>query len=222
VRGSLTTLLERIQAASDGLSSASERVGSQMTAHLTDVSTNLSKVEACTNALSSAVETLSTELLRRVNADSAQVEAIKGYADITGRALTGLTQIAVGSSEEIKMVRSAVDAADGKAFDAIKREITPRIDESARRTDDAVQKLDRVLAERIATVTGALGDIRQRLDGADGVAPKRIAADIQQVLSEVKLASDETKRLSNEVQRLRSTPHDDGASRKGFFRRLWE
>jgi chemotaxis regulatin CheY-phosphate phosphatase CheZ len=119
------------------------------------------------------------------------------------------------------LVRSAVDAADGKAVDAIKREITPRLDESARRTDDAVRKLDRVLDERIATVTGAVTEIRQRLDGGYGVDSNRTAADLQQVLTEVKRASDETKRLSIEVQRLHSTTPGDGVTRKGLFRRLW-
>jgi hypothetical protein len=221
VRGSLATLLERIHVTSEGLSSASERVGSQVSAKLTDLNTQLSRIETCTHGLSSAVETLSAELLRRVNEDSAQVDAIKGYADMTGRTLASLTQIALESSDGIKLVRSAVDAADGKAVDAIKREITPRLDESARRTDDAVRKLDRVLDERIATVTGAVTEIRQRLDGGYGVDSNRTAADLQQVLTEVKRASDETKRLSIEVQRLHSTTPGDGVTRKGLFRRLW-
>ena len=166
VRSSLKGLLERIQEASQNLGSASERVGTELSTQLSELNAQVSKIETSASGLSSAVEQLSAELVRRSNADSAQIEATKRSVEITGRELAGLTQIARATSDDIKTVRTAVDAIDGKAVEAIRLEIKPRIDESTQRTEAAVGTLDGLLGRRLATISATLDEIKQRSDGA--------------------------------------------------------
>jgi methyl-accepting chemotaxis protein len=199
VRGSLKSVLESIQAVSGNLGSASERVGGQLERQLTDLNTQLSRVDTCANSLASAVDRLSTELLRRAESDSVYIEAIKGYADATGRAISDLAQTGRESSEAVTSIRVAIDAMDGRAIEAIKREITPRFDEAALRTEHAVEKLDGVLVRHIGSMSTQLTAMKQRSNGSGGDGST--VGSLGDAVKEIRRASEEVHDLTNEVRR---------------------
>ncbi len=219
VRGSLSGLLERIQEASQNLSSASERVGSQLSTQLTELNSQVSRIETSASGLRSAFEGLSAELTRRANADSAQIEATKRFVEATGREVAGLTQMARDTSDSVNTLRAAVDAIDGKAVEAIRTEIKPRIDESTERTEAAVGKLDGLLHGRLGAISETLAEIKQRSDGADR-ANRDVAAGLRDTASEVRRASEETRKLADEVKQLQPNPESPGT--KGLFRWPWK
>lgn len=203
VRGSLKAVLESLQTVSGNLGSAGDRVGGQLERHLTELNTQLSRVEASSGTLSSAVDRLSTELLRRADSDSVHIEAIKGYADTTGRGINDLAQTARESADGVKSIRTTLESMDGKAVEALKREITPQIDESALRAEKAVEKLDGVLVRHMMSISEQLTEIRQRSDGSSGDGGS--AASLRDVISEVRRAAEEARNearnLTNEVRR---------------------
>ncbi len=216
LRGSLKALVERIQTASEALGSSSERVGGQLDAQLAALNGQVARLDKSATGMAAATETLAAELIRRADHDSAQIETTKTLVDATNRRITELQHVTRGSADEVKLLRGAIDAIDTKA-EAIKHELRPRIDESAVRTESAVKALHKFVDQSFGEVHSKLKETKASADGGgDGGSTE---SGIRAAVSELRKASDDTRRLLDEVRRPKRG--QEPPPPKGFFRWPW-
>jgi hypothetical protein len=154
VRGSLKGVLDRLEATSENLGAASKGVTDAIAAQA-------STAHASSTALREAVEILSAELHRRANSDSAQVEAIRAHAAVTSANLGDVAQVVRHSADDIRSLRSAIDAVETKAVEAITQTVGPKIDQASQRTDAGLRNLEGALNRAVAVVGDAAAGIRQ-------------------------------------------------------------
>lgn len=219
VRGSLKTLLERIQASSETLGASSERVGNQLDTQLAALNQQVSRLENSAVGLRAATETLSTELIRRANADSAHMEATKTFVDVIARQLVDLRDLARESFDDVKSLHASVDIVDKKT-ENIGAQLSPRIDESSRRAENAVNVLQAGLDRRFLEVSTTLEELKKRSDGNDGNASRDLHATVREAVGEMRKTSQDAQVLMEEVRRLQPTRPPD--TPKGFLRWPWK
>jgi hypothetical protein len=219
VRGSLKALLERIQASSETLGASSERVGNQLDTQLAALNQQISRLENAAVGLRAATETLSTELIRRAHADSAHMEATKTLVDTVAHQLVDLRDLARESFDDVKSLHASVDTIDKKT-ENIGAQLSPQIDESSRRAENAVNVLQAGLDRRFLEVSTTLEELKKRSDGNDGNASRDLQVTVREAVGEMRKASQDARVLMEEVRRQRPTRPPD--TPKGFLRWPWK
>lgn len=223
IRGALAGLLDRIQTVSENLSGASERVGSGLSAQLSDLNAQMFKIDAAASGLRSAVDVLSTELTRRAVSDSAQVEAIQTYAASADRILNDLAETARISADAARGLEVRLGDARQRTAEALAEEVTPRLEEYAKQTDRTLGDFSQALSRYGTDAATALADIRQRLDGAGALDSRAITANLHEIADGVRRNSAEHRSISEELRRLASrqspSPRQPAKGLFGWLRR---
>jgi len=219
LRASLSGLLERFQGVSQNLGSASERVGSQLAGQLAELKPHGQKLDTSVSALHSAMEALSTELVRRADADSAQLETAKTFVELSGRQMGDLARITQQTSDSVNVLRTALDTIDQKTLEAIRSEVNPLIIESMQQTKSALESLPGIFERHIETLSTQLTDSKPLPTRPDIDGVHDLAAALRDAVSEVKLASGAAARLADQLKQLDSNP--EITTKKGIFQRFW-
>ena len=201
LRNSFEQLTGHLHASATALADSSKEASASLGTHITELNVRGEKVHDSVGSLSSALNSLAAELQLRARTESSQLDVIKTHAEVSGRALLSITDMAKQSSDMLKTLPERVQGISGLLVDGVRQGVSSELDRLTKTLDSVVGPLEK----GVQFLANATPDAKHSDENGFEAVSVELNKTLRDVTTEFRRASEESRKFTEFVQRIRLT-----------------
>ena len=221
LRNSFEQLVSHLHASATALADSSKEVTASLTTHITELNVRGGKVHDSVGGLSSALGALAAELQRRAAADSSHLEVIKDHAEVSGRALLSISDVARQLSDTLRILPDKVESISSLLVDGVRLGVSSELERLSQRLSEALQTVVVVLEKSAQSVAIVTHDVQGQNENGSAKISVELTSAMRDAATEFRRATEESRKFTEFVQRIPITVKSNEISTpkrgEGFF-----